>query len=101
MPMPHLTRMPSFTAFFAMLLWVAPVATIAVAMPPNPENVTAVDKPGDAGATVLLRWTVPADAGATNARVEQRVTRDGARRITSSATRPPIECPARENFTGA
>lgn len=78
MPMPHLTRMPSFKAFFAMLLCVAPVATIAVAMPPNPENVTAVDKPGDAGATVLLRWTVPADAGATNARVEQRVTRDGA-----------------------
>ncbi len=73
-------RKPLIAAFFAASLSAAllSASSAAVAMPPNPQEVTAVDRPGDAGAAVLLRWTVPADAQASHARIEQRVAQRGA-----------------------
>ena len=65
----------------AMLATLAALAATAplTAAPPAPTDVSAVDRPGDSGSAVLVRWSVPAPDETARAIVERsRTAADGA-----------------------
>lgn len=75
----RIRRVPAVLAALLALVATAPLA----ALPPDPADVSAVDRPGDGGAAVFVRWRVPAPAETARAIIERsrtasEATRDGA-----------------------
>jgi hypothetical protein len=72
-------RVPAMLAALLALVATAPLS----ALPPDPVDVSAVDRPGDGGAAVFVRWRVPAPDETARAIVERsrtasEATREGA-----------------------
>ena len=77
--MPRIWRVPAMIAALFALVATAPLS----ALPPDPVDVSAVDRPGDGGAAVFVRWRVPAPDETARAIVERsrtasEATREGA-----------------------
>ncbi len=75
-------RVPAMLAALLALVATAPLA----ALPPDPADVSAVDRPGDGGAAVFVRWRVPAPDETARAIIERsRTVAEGTREGAAEA----------------